>query len=140
MKPVEVVGNVFGRHAAEAAKESLERFMAAVDGLDMEFASDALAGRLVEGFMRNAQLGGAGGIISGAIGDEERIPADGGFEDGFDGLTRDRGQDRGQRASAAVGRHQDRHLFVRQAALGGFPAAVARFPFEGAIAFSLRST
>src|SRR6186713_2355981 len=103
MKPVEVVGNVFGRHAAKAAKESLKLFMTAVDGLDMEFASDALAGRLVEGFMRNAQLGGAGWIIGGAVGDEERILADDGFKDGFDGLTRDRWQDCGQRASAAVG-------------------------------------
>src|SRR3954471_21026812 len=100
--------------------------MTAVDGLDMEFASDALACRLVEGFMRNAQLGGAGWIIGGAVGDEERILADDGFKDGFDGLTRDRWQDCGQRASAAVGGDQDRHLFVRQAALGSFPAAVAR--------------
>ena len=62
--------------------------MAVVDGLDVQVAADPLAGRLVQRLMADAEVGGAPRIGSGAVGDEQSILVDGGFQHRLDGFGR----------------------------------------------------
>src|ERR1039458_9859379 len=55
MKPSEVAVEILGGDAAMATQEGFEPLVAAVDGLNMQFASNALTRRLIERFMANAQ-------------------------------------------------------------------------------------
>src|SRR5271166_240158 len=47
VEPAQIVVEVFGGDPAASAQEGLDPLMQAVDGLDMQFAADALAGRQV---------------------------------------------------------------------------------------------
>jgi hypothetical protein len=73
MKPSEVAVEILGGDAAMATQEGFEPLVAAVDSLNMQFASDALTSRLIERFMANAQRGGAGRITGAAVGDQKGV-------------------------------------------------------------------
>lgn len=53
MKPLEVAGEVFGSDATMTAQKILEALMTAVDGLDVQRATNMLAGGLVEHLVRS---------------------------------------------------------------------------------------
>lgn len=59
MEPVQIAVEVAGGDSAAGAEEILQARMPVVDGLDMEFPADTLAGRLIERLMADAQGGGA---------------------------------------------------------------------------------
>src|SRR5512132_2018766 len=67
---------------------------------------------------------------SGAVGDEQSILVDGGFQHRLDGFSRHLRQHRAERGAATVRRHQDRHLFARQAALGRLSTTLAGLTIE----------
>src|SRR4051812_12965887 len=136
VEPAQVGGQVLGGDAAERPQEAFDLLVAAVDGLDMEFAAHPLASRLDQGFMADAESGGGRRETAGPIGDEQDVGADGGFQPRLDGAGRDRREHRRQRGAGAVGGDQDRHLLARQSPLGGLAAAVARRAIELAVALA----
>ena len=87
-EPAQVVGQVLGGDATEGCQEAFEPLMAVVDGLDVQVAADPLAGRLVQRLMADADVGGAPRIGSGAVGDEQSILVDSGFQHRLDGFGR----------------------------------------------------
>ena len=91
MEPFEVAGEVFGGDAPVRAQEGFQPFMPAVDGLDVQFASGALAARLVERGVGDSQVGGAERISGCAIGDQQVVLAQNRLQDGLDGLGCDGG-------------------------------------------------
>src|SRR3954452_24544995 len=58
VEPAQVVGQVLGGDAAERPQEAFDLLVAAVDGLDMEFAAHPLASGLNEGFVADAKGNG----------------------------------------------------------------------------------
>jgi len=63
MEPSYVIGQILGRHAAEATDEVFQPLVAAVDGLDVEIPPDALSRRLVERFMAYPEIVGDLAVI-----------------------------------------------------------------------------
>ena len=102
MIPGEVAVEISGGHAAAAAQEGFQPHVAAVDGVEMEVTAAAFAGFMVERFVGDAERSGAGREKRGAVGAQERVRLDGGFEPGRDGSGRGFGQDAGERRTAAV--------------------------------------
>jgi hypothetical protein len=100
-EPAQVVGQVLGGNAMKGCQEGFEPLMAVVDGLDMKLAADPLAGRLVERFMADTEVGGAARIDGGAVGDEQRVLVDGGFQHGLNGQGRNPWQHRAERGAAS---------------------------------------
>ena len=136
MKPVEIVGEIFGGDTSFRAEECLEPFVAAVDRLDMQVATDALAGAQPERLMTDAESGGAGRIAGAAVGHQQRIFAQHRFEDGSQAGRRDGWQDRADGHAGAVHGHQDWRQFVRQAALCGLSASLAGLAAKVSLAFA----
>src|SRR3954471_24981374 len=125
MEPAQVTGEVLGGNTAAGPEKILQPRVTIVDGLDVEFAADALTGSLVEDFVGDAQGGGAGGIAGAAIGDQQGIGADDRLEGCGQGRRGHRGQDRADGRTGTVGSDQDRNLFVGQAALLRLAASLA---------------
>ena len=127
VEPAQIVVEVFGGDPAASAQEGLDPLMQAVDGLDMQFAADALAGRQVQRLMADAQRGGAGRIAGTSIGDQQGVLAEDRFQHCLDGIGTDGGQDASDGIPGPVGGHQDRHLLMGQAALHRLAATLAGF-------------
>ena len=104
---MEVIIEVLGGDAAMDAQEALESFMAVVDGLDVEVATDVLTGRLVQHLMGDLHLGGAGGQSLSTVGDKEGVFRQDGIEDGLDGVASGGRQDRADCGAATIGRDQE---------------------------------
>lgn len=136
MKPVEIVGEIFSSDASFGAEECLEPLVAAVDRLDMQVATDALAGAQPERFVTDAESGSAGRIAGAAVGHQQRIFAQHRFEDGSQASRRDGWQDRADGHAGAVHGHQDWRQFVRQAALCGLSASLAGLATKISLAFA----
>ncbi len=100
--------------------------MPAVDRLDVQFAADPLAGRLVERLMGDPQRGGARWIAGAAVGDQQGVLAEHRRQARLDGIGVDRRQDGGDGGAGSVGGYQDRHLLIDRPRLAGFAAAFAR--------------
>src|SRR5271165_6290445 len=127
VEPAQIVVEVFGGDPAASAQEGLDPLMQAVDGLDMHFTADALAGRQVQRLMADAQRGGAGRIAGTSIGDQQGVLAEDRLQHRLDGIGTDGGQDGSDGIPGPVGGHQDRHLLMRQAALHRLAATLAGF-------------
>src|SRR4051794_36016795 len=123
MEPSQVVVEVFGGHAAPGAQEGLDPLMQAVDGLDVQVAAHPLASRLVQDLVGDLHPGGTARQGRAAISDQQGVFAEDGVEHGLDGVRTVHWQDGAD--DGAAGRHQDRHLLVRQAPLRGLAAAPA---------------
>src|SRR3954454_5596663 len=125
MEPSQVVVEVFGGHTAPDAQEGLDPLMQAVDGLDVQFATYPLASRLVQYLVGDLHPGGTACQGRAAVGDQQGVFAENGVEHGPDGVRAVHRQDGADDRAASVGRHQDRHLLMRQAPLRGLAAAPA---------------
>src|SRR3954470_7571087 len=125
MEPSQVVVEVFGGHTASDAQEGLDPLMQAVDGLDVQFAAYPLARRLVQYLVGDLHPGGTARQSRAAIGNQQGVFAEDGFEHDLNGVRAVHWQDGADDCAASVGRHQDRHLLVRQAPLRGLAAAPA---------------
>src|SRR3954454_20859207 len=125
MEPSQVVVEVFGGHTAPDAQEGLDPLMQAVDGLDVQFATYPLASRLVQYLVGDLHPGGTACQGRAAVGDQQGVFAENGFEHGPDSVSAVHRQDGADDRAASVGRHQDRHLLMRQAPLRGLAAAPA---------------
>ena len=68
MEQPEVVAEAFGCDTAPFAQKGFESLMRAVDGLNVQFATDALASRLVQDLVRDIHLGGTARQRLAAIG------------------------------------------------------------------------
>src|SRR3954454_649779 len=123
MEPSQVVVEVFG--AAPDAQEGLDPLKQAVDGLDVQFATYPLASRLVQYLVGDLHPGGTACQGRAAVGDQQGVFAEDGVEHGPDGVRAVHRQEGADDRAASVGRHQDRHLLVRQAPLRGLAAAPA---------------
>ena len=125
--PMEVIIEVLGGDTAMRAQEALESFMAVVDGLDVEVATDALSGRLVQHLMGDLHLGGAGGQSLSTVGDKEGVFRQDRIEDGLDGVAIGGRQDRADGGAATIGRDQNRYEFVRKSAFARFSSTLSGF-------------
>ena len=77
VKPPEIAVEILGGDAAMVTQEGFEPLMPTVDGLDVQFAPDTLAGSLVERLVTDAQRGGTGWITEPAakpLAAERRTP------------------------------------------------------------------
>ena len=68
MKPPQVADEILRGDTTAGTEEMLQPRMPVIDGLDMKFATNALADRLVERLVADAQGGGTGRIDVVAIG------------------------------------------------------------------------
>jgi hypothetical protein len=73
MQPTQIAAETLRGNAAPAAEKVLQLGVAAVDGLDVQFAAHPLAGRLVEHLVGNLERGCAGRIPSAAVGGQQGI-------------------------------------------------------------------
>ena len=119
-----------------ATQEGLEPLMAAVDGLDVQFAPDALAGSLVERLMADAQRGGAGRITGAAVGDQQSVLIKDWLQNRLQMSGRHHRQHGADGDAGAVGGHQDRNLLIRQSPFGRLSAALAGLAIEIPFAFT----
>jgi hypothetical protein len=87
MEPSQVVVEVFGGHTAPDAQEGLDPLMQAVDGLDVQFATYPLARRLVQYLVGDLHPGGTACQGRAAVGDQQGVFAENGFEHGLDGVS-----------------------------------------------------
>ena len=126
MEPAQVAAEIFSGHPAPMAQEVLQPAVQAVDGLNVQFAADPLAGRLVEHLMGDFHLGGAVRQSLPAIGDQQSVFAEDRIEHRLDGVAAIHRQHGADDVAVSVRRHQDRRLLMGQAPLRGFPAAFAR--------------
>src|SRR3954447_21506479 len=125
MEPSQVIVEVFGGHATPGAQEGLDPFMQAVDGLDVQVAAHPLASRLVHYLVGDLHSAGTARQGRTAVGDQKGVLAEDGVEHGPDGVRAVHWQNGADHGAASVGRHQDRHLLMRQAPLRGLAAAPA---------------
>src|SRR5208282_6896387 len=73
VEPLEVAAEIFRRDAPVAVQRGLETLMTAVHRLDVQFASDTLASRLVEHLMGDPRHLGADMESPGAVGDRQGV-------------------------------------------------------------------
>ena len=73
MKPVDIIGDRISDDASFGVEECFEPFVAAVDRLDMQVATYALAGAQPKRLVTDAKSGGLGLTTDAAVGHQQRI-------------------------------------------------------------------
>jgi len=125
--PSQIVGQVFGGDAVEAAHPFLETTVIGVDVVDMEMGSSGLrlagSGRDVK---RDVGLASEGDDRMAAVADEEIGGGDDAIERRRDRGSVDLGQDGVEGRALAVARDEDRNIFEEEARVSGFAAPLAR--------------
>ena len=131
--PTEIMPQVFGRHSMKSQQPSFQERMVGVYILDVVNASqhpDPFA--QVDCTVGYAHLSGrqGKGAFSSAVGAENRILGQKGFQDSLDRKVVVLGKDRIGCGSRAVPNHQDRNLFTGKPSFGSVTAPVSGFPGE----------
>ena len=132
MEPSQIAVQVLRGDAAIAAQETLQLAVAAIDRLNVEGIPDPLSGRKVQGFVANAHGRSAGRIAAMTVRNQNDVGIQNRFEHRLQGLGVDRRKNLADGCAAAIGGDQDRHLFIRQAALAGLAATLARLAIQSA--------
>ena len=132
MEPSQIAVQVLRGDAAIAAQETLQLAVAAIDRLNVEGIPDPLSGRKVQGFVTNAHGRSAGRIAAMTVRNQNDVGIQNRFEHRLQGLGVDRRKNLADGCAAAIGGDQDRHLFIRQAALAGLAATLARLAIQSA--------
>ena len=132
MEPSQIAVQVLRGDAAIAAQETLQLAVAAIDRLNVEGIPDPLSGRKVQGFVANAHGRSAGRIAAMTVRNQNDVGIQNRFEHRLQGLGVDRRKNLADGCAAVIGGDQDRHLFIRQAALAGLAATLARLAIQSA--------
>ena len=136
VKPPEIAVEILGGDAAMVTQEGFEPLMPTVDGLDVQFAPDTLAGSLVERLVTDAQRGGTGWITGASVGDQESVLIEDRLQNRLQMSGGHRRQHGADGDAGAVGGHQNRNLLVRQSPFGRLAAALAGLAIEIPFAFA----
>ena len=132
MEPSQIAVQVLRGDAAIAAQETLQLAVAAIDRLDVEGIPDPLSGRKVQGLVANAHGRCAGRIAAMTVGNQNDVGVHSRFKRRLQRLGVNRRKNLADGCAAAVSGDQNRHLFIRQAALAGLAATLARLAIQSA--------
>ena len=127
MIPPQVAIEIFRGNAAMATQEGFEALVPAIDGLDVDQASDMFAFGAIDRLMVDTEDSGAHWVAGTTIGHEHRIRGDDWFEGRDERVGGDRGQHGAARGTRAIGGDQHRDLLVAEPAFGGGRATLAWF-------------